>query len=128
MNDGRFVYRKFTLPKVKGWMIFVGVLVAVWLPQYVSLFDIRGTQIEACERQNTVRDSELDQRNALVAVNVVRVQATSGQEREANQYALDQYRQSRDELIQSQEDVAVKPGSVVADCDSIYEKPFPFNI
>lgn len=112
----------------KNIVIVALIVVAVWIPSLVGSFGVRSSQLSACERGNVSRVSELEQRQALVTVNIARVAATSGDEKAANQLALDEYRKSKRHLIKSQQEVAVEPGSVVVDCSLAYPKPFPFNI
>jgi hypothetical protein len=99
---------------------------------YGQALSQRSAALKLCERSNVARVSELEQRQFLVTANVGRVKATTGAEREANLFALKKYRENRDDLIQSQESVAVAPGENSADgvtviCDDVYPKPWPVN-
>ena len=100
---------------------------------YFQAFDARTDSLAACERGNVSRVSEWEQRQFLVDVNVKRVEATHGDERAANQFALESYRENRDDLIDAQVEVAVAPGENSADgvtvrCGEAFPKPWPFGI
>lgn len=66
-----------------------------------------------CERSSDDSVARLHFLNDLVRINVRRVSAAnSAPEREANQYAVNQYRQDRREFVNAQKDVAVAPGKI----------------
>jgi hypothetical protein len=115
--------------RVNKWIIIVGAIIIIWIPAFFTTANLRDAQLSACNRGNVARQSELDQRQALIDVNIERVKAASpGPERQANRYALQRYRENKKDLILSQAQVAEEEGSVIVDCGKAYPKPFPFNL
>lgn len=84
------------------------------------------SQRAACDRANDSRVSELRQRQNLVQN--ARERAQNPRTSEEGQRALIRARTRRRELIASQADVAVSPGSVVVNCPAAYPRPFPLSL
>ncbi len=111
--------------------IFGGGLALIILASTLLSFQGAKGQVDAqraaCERGNTARQSELRQRQNLLQNAKSRAQSPDPDTAAEGKEALRRARARKQELIASQEEVAVEPGSVLVDCATAFPHPWPLN-
>lgn len=122
-----------TLGEVRKTIFVAGVCFALII---VGLFfkftlDSVTNQRAACDRGNDSRAAQLEHFDHLITVNQGREEAAE-QEGDtaaaaANAVAIKLYRQDRNEFVAAQASIAEEEGSVRADCEAAYPKPWPFH-
>lgn len=108
-----------------GFMLgfLLGVILVIAQGEYT-----RQNLLDGCERANERSLVSLNIVENLIASNKERIKAASSKpEAEANRFALDHYRENREQLVALAAANPERPGSVEVDCDEAYPPAPPLG-
>lgn len=109
-------------------LIWGGIFLVVFIPQYIVSFNARNDSIESCERINVFREQFIGLLDDLIESNTIRIKAkgSSPSEVEANKIARENYSNRKKKLINSITYPSEDDRTEI-NCEQAFPKPFPFN-